>query len=128
MESKDPKPKKGDEIKDWEEIKENNQIIINEQNPSKDEQDIQNETELSEIETGSKGQDFDEMISFNHTFLNYRIARCFPTKEKLNEFTFALLLTNAFIYSGDAIDINYMENLSNSDSGFFTTFNKKDEF
>ena len=30
MESKDPKPKKGDEIKDWEEIKENNQIIINE--------------------------------------------------------------------------------------------------
>ena len=80
MESKYPKPKKGDEIKDWEEIKENNQIIINEQNPSKDEQDIQNETELSEIETGSKGQDFDEMISFNHTFLNYRIARCFPTK------------------------------------------------
>ena len=114
--NKDPKPKKGDEIKDWEEIKENNQIIINEQNPSKDDQDIQNETELSEIETGSKGQDFDEMISFNHTFLNYRIARCFPTKEKLNEFTFALLLTNAFIYSGDAIDINYMENLSNSEA------------
>ena len=56
------------------------------------------------------------MISFSHTFLNYRITRCFPTKEKLNEFTFALLLTNVFIYSGDTIDINYMENLSNSEA------------
>ena len=25
-------------------------------------------------------------------------------------------MTNVFIYSGDAIDINYMENLSNSES------------
>lgn len=28
----------------------------------------------------------------------------------------AFLLTNVFIYSGDAIDINYMDNLSNSES------------
>jgi serine/threonine-protein phosphatase 4 regulatory subunit 1 len=72
---------------------------------------------LSEIETGNKGQpDFDEMISFNHTYLNYRFARCFATREQLNEETFGLLLTNVFIYSGDAIDINYMDNLSNSES------------
>ena len=80
MEPKDPKPKSADDAKDWEEIKENNQNVINEQNPSKINQDIQNDTELSEIETGSKGQDFDEMISFNHTYLNYRIARCFLVK------------------------------------------------
>ena len=116
MEPKDPKPKSADDAKDWEEIKENNQNVINEQNPSKINQDIQNDTELSEIETGSKGQDFDEMISFNHTYLNYRIARCFSTEAQLKEATFDLLLTNVFIYSGDAIDINYKENLSNSEA------------
>ena len=117
MEPKESKPKNGEDIKEWEEIKENNQIITNDSNPSKINQDIQNEqAELSEIETGSKGQDFDEMISFNHTYLNYRIARCCATREQLNEATFGLLMTNVFIYSGDAIDINYMENLSNSES------------
>ena len=118
MESKDPKEKSGEEIKEWEEGKENNQIASNNSNPSTINQEIQNEqAELSEIETGNKGQpDFDEMISFNHTYLNYRFARCFATREQLNEETFGLLLTNVFIYSGDAIDINYMDNLSNSES------------
>ena len=117
MEPNEPKPKNGEDIKEWEEIKENNQIITNDSNPSKINQEIQNEqAELSEIETGSKGQpDFDEMISFNHTYLNYRIARCFATREQLNEATFGLLMTNVFIYSGDAIDINYMDNLPNSE-------------
>ena len=118
MESKDPKEKSGEENKEWEEGKENNQIASNNSNPSTINQEIQNEqAELSEIETGNKGQpDFDEMISFNHTYLNYRFARCFATREQLNEETFGLLLTNVFIYSGDAIDINYMDNLSNSES------------
>ena len=118
MESKDTKEKSGEENKEWEEGKENNQIASNNSNPSTINQEIQNEqAELSEIETGNKGQpDFDEMISFNHTYLNYRFARCFATREQLNEETFGLLLTNVFIYSGDAIDINYMDNLSNSES------------
>ena len=118
MEPKDPKQKTGDENKDWEEVKDSNQIAPNNTNPSAINQEIQNEqAELSEIETGNKGQpDFDEMISFNHTYLNYRFARCFATREQLNEETFGLLLTNVFIYSGDAIDINYMDNLSNSES------------
>jgi serine/threonine-protein phosphatase 4 regulatory subunit 1 len=117
MESKEPKPKNGDDNKEWEDIKESNQITTNDSNLSKINQEIQNEqAELSEIETGSKGQpDFDEMISFNHTYLNYRIARCFTTREQLTEATFGLLMTNVFIYSGDAIDINYMENLPNSE-------------
>ena len=118
MEPKEPKPKNGEETKEWEEVKDTNKIVTDDSNPSKVNQEIQNEqAELSEIETGSKGQpDFDEMISFNHTYLNYRIAQCFSTKEQLAEATFGLLLTNVFIYSGDAIDINYMENLSNSES------------
>ena len=84
--------------------------------PSKDE--VQNEqAELSEVETGNKGQpDFDEMISFNHTYLNYRIAKTFMTKEALNEATFGLLMTNVFIYSGDIIDIKSMSSMSNSEA------------
>ena len=118
METKDPKEKSGEENKEWEEGKENSQISLNNSNPSTINQEIQNEqAELSEIETGNKGQpDFDEMISFSHTYLNYRFARCCATREQLEADTFGLLLTNVFIYSGDAIDINYMDNLSNSES------------
>ena len=118
MEPKDPKQKTGEENKEWEEVKESNQIASNNSNPSTISQEIQNEqAELSEIETGNKGQpDFDEMISFNHTYLNYRFARCFATREQLNEETFGLLLTNVFIYSGDAIDINYLDNLPNTEA------------
>ena len=118
MEPKDQKPKNGEDMKDWEEIKETNQIIANNPNPSKISQEIQNEqAELSEIETGNKNQpDFDEMISFNHRSLNYRIAQCFETREQLNEATFGLLMTNVFIYSGNAIDINFMENLPNGEA------------
>ena len=98
---------------------ENNQNQINTNNPkSQLNQDMQNDqAELSEIETGKKGQpDFDEIISFNHDNLNYRMANCFKTKELLNEGSFDLLMTNVFIYSGDAIDINFMENMSNAES------------
>ena len=118
MEPKDPKIKTIEENKDWEEVKDSNQIASNNPNPSTINQEIQNEqAELSEIETGNKGQpDFDEMISFNHTYLNYRFARCFATREQLNEETFGLLLTNVFIYSGDAIDINYLDNLPNTEA------------
>ena len=76
-----------------------------------------NQAELSEVETGNKGvPDFDEMISFNHTYLNYRLARCYSTREHLNEATFGLLMTNVFIYSGDIIDIKSMVNMSNSEA------------
>ena len=99
-------PKDENKIKDWEQIP-NNSISDN-----------QNEqAELSEVETGNKGQpDFDEMISFNHTYLNYRVARCFDTRERLNDSTFGLLMTNVFIYSGDIIDIKSIANMSNSDA------------
>ncbi len=109
--------KEDKDIKGWEEI---GNINTNPQenssnanhNPESNEQ-----AELSEVETGNKGQpDFDEMISFNHTYLNYRVARCLPTIEKLNEATFGLLMTNVFIYSGNVIDIKSMANMSNSEA------------
>jgi hypothetical protein len=104
-------PKEGKETtKGWEDV---GQLT-----PNSTENAIQSEqAELSEVETGSKGvPDFDEMISFNHTYLNYRVARCLATKEQLNEATFGLLMTNVFIYSGNVVDIKSMANMSNSEA------------
>ena len=80
--------------------------------------DSQNEqAELSEVETGNKGQpDFDEMITFNHTYLNYRIAKVFSEKSELDNATFDLLMTNVFIFSGKLIDVKSMSNLSNTEA------------
>ena len=104
-------PKEGKETtKGWEDV---GQLT-----PNSTDNTIQSEqAELSEVETGSKGvPDFDEMISFNHTYLNYRVARCLATKEQLNEATFGLLMTNVFIYSGNVVDIKSMANMSNSEA------------
>jgi len=77
--------------------------------------DPQNEVDyLSEIETGSKDQpDFEEMINFTHTFLNYRIAKSFPDKQTLDNSTFDLLTTNVFIFSGDIMDFQSMTSMAN---------------
>ena len=74
----------------------------------------QNEVDLSEIETGSKDQpDFEEMINFTHTYLNYRIAKTFPDRQTLDTSTFDLLTTNVFIFSGDIMDFQSMTSLAN---------------
>jgi len=116
-------PKQEDKkLNEWEQIESttintgnsiNNTSII-----SSSSQDTQNDqVDLSEVETGNKDQpDFDEMISFNHTYLNYRVARCCTTREQLNEATFGLLMTNVFIYSGDVVDFKSMSNMSNSEA------------
>ena len=110
MVSTEPKNEKN--VKGWEEIGSINSTTDNSIQEPPNEQ-----AELSEVETGNKGQpDFDEMISFNHTYLNYRLARCLPTKEQLNEATFGLLMTNVFIYSGDIIDIKSLNNIPSGES------------
>ena len=110
MVSTEPKNKKN--LKGWEEIGSINSTTDNSIQEPPNEQ-----AELSEVETGNKGQpDFDEMISFNHTYLNYRLARCLPTREQLNEATFGLLMTNVFIYSGDIIDIKSLNNIPSGES------------
>ena len=84
---------------------------------SQDAQNDQEQAELSEVETGKKDQpDFEEMINFNHTYLNYRIAKSFPDKQSLDNSTYELLMTNVFIYSGDIIDFKAMTSLSNTES------------
>lgn len=99
--------KNDNKIEDWEQIESINSIEENQNEQAK----------LSEIETGNKGQpDFDEMISFRHTYLNYPIARCLDTSEHLKATTFRLLMTNVFIYSGDVIDIKSIVNMSNSEA------------
>ena len=102
---------------EWEQIDTSNSIN-NTSYMSSASQDSQNDqVDLSEVETGNKDQpDFDEMISFNHTYLNYRVARCCTTREQLNEATFGLLMTNVFIYSGDVVDYKSMSNMSNSEA------------
>ena len=75
------------------------------------------QTEISEVDTVNKHQqDFDEMISFRHAYLNYRYVRCYTSSEKLKEMTFNLLLTDAFFYSGSIIDIKSMVNVTNKDA------------
>ena len=42
--------------------------------------------ELSEVDLGLKNQpDFEELISFTHSFNNYQICRCIHTQEELNK-------------------------------------------
>ena len=80
-------------------------------------QNDQEQAELSEVETGKKDQpDFEEIINFNHTYLNYRIAKSFPDKQSLDNSAFELLMTNVFIYSGNIIDFKAMTSLSNTES------------
>ena len=82
------------------------------------EQEQENQAELSEIETGNTNQpNFDEIINFSHTFLNYRITKIFPDRETFENSTFDLLPTNIFIYSGDAIDFQSITtDLENSEA------------
>ena len=85
---------------------------------SKDDSQQETQAELSEIETGVTNQpDFDEIINFDHTFHNYRLAKALPTKDSLDSASFSLLKTNIFIYSGDVIDFKTMtRNLSNTEA------------
>ena len=123
MSEQDSKDKIIEDTKPKEEISTINTTNPNSINDSQDssQQQAQNEqqeqAELSEVETGNKNQpDFEEMINFNHTYLNYRIAKSFPDKASLDSSTFELLMTNVFIYSGDIIDFKAMTSLSNTDA------------
>ena len=109
------------------EINNQNSSLSNQEEPLKaqiesssstKEQQQENQAELSEIETGSTNQpDFDEIINFGHTFLNYRITKTCPDRVNLENTSFELLTTNIFIYSGDVIDFSTLKtNISNSDA------------
>ena len=85
--------------------------------PPEAQNEQQEQAELSEVETGNKDQpDFEEMINFNHTYLNYRITKVFQDKATLDASTFNLLMTNVFIYSGDIIDFKSMTSISNTEA------------
>ena len=87
------------------------------QNPQENKNDQQEQAELSEIETGKKDlPDFEEMINFTNTFLNYRIAKTFKERTELENSTFGLLMTNVFIYSGDVIDFKSMISITNTEA------------
>ena len=78
----------------------------------------ENQAELSVLETGGTNQpDFDEIINFSHTFLDYQITKIFPDRETFENSSFDLLTTNVFIYSGDIIDFKSIQkNISNSEA------------
>jgi serine/threonine-protein phosphatase 4 regulatory subunit 1 len=123
MSEQDSKDKIIEDTKPKEEISTINTTNPNSINDSQDssqhqaQNEQQEQAELSEVETGNKNQpDFEEMINFNHTYLNYRIAKSFPDKVSLDSSTFELLMTNVFIYSGDIIDFKAMTSLSNTDA------------
>ena len=59
---------------------------------------------LSEVDLGNKDQtDYDELITFNHTFFNYKIAEMISPFSKEKEF--ALLVKNEFISANISVDI-----------------------
>ena len=93
---------------------------------NKEETSQENQTELSEIETGVSDQsDFDEIINFDHTYLNYRIAKVFLDRESLENSTFDLLTTNIFIYSGDIIDFKSSILINSSNTEAIKTIRQK---
>ena len=120
MSESDSQNKINEETKLKEEESTNNTINTNttdSSQPQEQKNDVQDQAELSEVETGSKDQpDFEEIINFNHTFLNYRICKTFSDKSNLDASTFELLMTNVFIYSGNVIDFKSMTSISNSDA------------
>ena len=72
--------------------------------------------ELSEVDLGNKDQvNFDELISFSHTYLNYRIARTYNTLKELDENIFGLLMSNEFLLAGSTITIDSLNSMSNSE-------------
>ena len=86
-------------------------------NQSQEESKQEEQAELSEVETGGKDQpNFEEIITFDHTFLNYRITRVFKDHESLVNSSFNLLLTNVFMYSGNLVDFKSITNLSNTEA------------
>lgn len=73
--------------------------------------------ELSEVDLGLKNQpDFEELISFTHSFNNYQICRCIHTQEELNKTSFPLLLSNEFLLANISLDINELSQSENAAS------------
>lgn len=64
----------------------------------------ESEFTLSEVDLGTKDkEDFDEMIVFTHTFLNYRKCFCAQTLEEFQTSQFKLLPINEFILKGNLL-------------------------
>ena len=84
------------------------------QTPSQDAEN-QEQAELSEVDLGNKGQqDFDELISFSHTFNNYRICHSFATMQEANETSLGLLMSNEFVLAGTITPESFSQ-MSNAD-------------
>ena len=115
--NEEPKPKEEELFTNTPNHNSEQHTTQTESGPSQDIQNEQEQAELSEVETGKKDQpDFEEMINFNHTYLNYRIAKACSTRANLENSTFELLMTNVFIYSGKIIDVKSMTSLSNTEA------------
>jgi serine/threonine-protein phosphatase 4 regulatory subunit 1 len=72
--------------------------------------------ELSEVDLGTKDEtNFDELISFSHTYLNYRIAKTYSTLKELDNNIFGLLMSNEFLLAGSNITVDSLNSMSNSE-------------
>ena len=94
-----------------------NSITSSSETPQTPSQDAENQeqAELSEVDLGNKGQqDFDELISFSHTFNNYRICHSFATMQEANETSLGLLMSNEFVLAGTITPESFSQ-MSNAD-------------
>ena len=71
--------------------------------------------ELSKVDLGTKDEtNFDELISFSQTYLNYRIAKTYSKLKELDNNIFGLLMRTKFLLAGSNIIIDSLNSMSNS--------------
>ena len=84
---------------------------------SDDSQSTEDNAELSEVDLGLKNQpDFEELISFTHSFNNYQICRCLFDDNDYYYRTFPFLLSNEFLLAGTSLEIGKLSHSENTSS------------
>ena len=72
--------------------------------------------ELSEVDLGNKDQvNFDELISFFHTHLNYSIVKTYWTLKEFDNNIFCLLISNEFLLAWSNITKDSLNIMSYSE-------------
>ena len=82
---------------------------------SEDTQSTEVPAELSEVDLGLKNQpDFEELISFTHSFNNYQICHCLFNDDDFSRRTFPFLLSDEFVLAGTTLEIGKLSHSENT--------------
>ena len=82
-----------------------------------DSQSTEVPAELSEVDLGLKNQpDFEELISFTHSFNNYQLCGCLVSEDDFSQRAFPLLLSDEFVLAGTSLEIGKLSHSENTNS------------